>query len=58
MQRILIILFLFCGNWLYSQCVTTRTLCGKWKLYYGIYDKNAPITPEDFWNGILLKVIA
>ena len=47
MKKILILLFLFSGNWLYSQGVINRTLSGNWKLYYGISDKDAPETPAE-----------
>ncbi len=47
MKKILILLFLFSGNWLYSQGVTSRTLSGNWKLYYGISEKDSPETPAE-----------
>ena len=47
MKRILTILLLLSGNWIYSQGIVKSNLCGRWQLSYGIYDKNAPVTPYD-----------
>jgi beta-mannosidase len=42
-----LVIFLFYGNSLPGQSKTSITLCGEWKLYYGINDKNAPSTPDE-----------
>lgn len=51
MYKIILLLFLFGGNCLYGQNNTTKTLNGAWKLYYGPYDKNAPMTPDEIKLG-------
>jgi beta-mannosidase len=47
MYRIIFIWFLILGNLLYGQKNTNILLCGEWKLYYGLYDKNAPSNPDE-----------
>ena len=35
------------GNSLWGQNSANISLCGEWKLYYGIHDKNAPQNPDE-----------
>jgi beta-mannosidase len=46
----LLLTLLFSGVWLYGQKNINITLSGEWKLYYGLYDKNAPGTPDELKN--------
>lgn len=40
-------LFLFISLQIQSQVKKPISLDGSWKLYYGLYDKKAPVTPDD-----------
>jgi beta-mannosidase len=50
MRRNIFLVLLLIGNCLYGQGVTSKTLNGEWKLYYGLFDKNAPATPDELIN--------
>ena len=45
MYKILTVLFLFWGTSLLAQNKPTLSLCGPWKLYYGLHGTNSPVTP-------------
>ncbi|HAQ18574.1 MAG TPA: glycoside hydrolase family 2 [Prolixibacteraceae bacterium] len=45
-MNIFFVLFLT-GNLLYGQNSTSFTLNGEWKLFYGLFDKNAPTIPAE-----------
>lgn len=47
MKEILTILLLFAANLMYSQNPSRLSLNGQWKLYYGLYNKNAPADPAE-----------
>ena len=46
----LLLIFILMGYFLNAQTNESISLNGKWKLYYGLYDKNAPETPERLNN--------
>lgn len=51
MRTLIIVLFLqVLSFYLQAQNNTGMSLNGFWKLYYGLYDKNAPATPDDLKN--------
>jgi beta-mannosidase len=46
-------IFIFCllpGLFLQANNLTVKSLNGPWKLYYGLYDKDAPATPDQLNN--------
>jgi beta-mannosidase len=45
-----LVTLVFLGNWLFGQSNINITLCGEWNLFYGLYDKNAPGTPDELKN--------
>ncbi len=47
MKKLIFILFLFTGTVLFAQVKTNISLNGKWKLAYGLKDKNSPNTPNE-----------
>ncbi len=49
MNKILLIseILVFLAGCFPAQCNTSITLNGEWKLYYGLYDKNAPVNPDE-----------
>jgi len=47
-KRLLLpLVLLFAVNWIMGQNYRDFDLCAKWKLFYGLNDKNAPATPDD-----------
>lgn len=40
----------FLGTWLYAQNNSGISLSGEWKLFYGLYDLNAPGNPDELKN--------
>jgi beta-mannosidase len=43
-------ILVYYGDCLLGQSKTNIPLCGDWKLYYGLYDKNAPRSPDELKN--------
>ena len=60
MKKYIFIILLLQLNFLHGQNSTTKTLNGDWKLSYGLFDKNAPNTPDELatkhWSQIPAKV--
>lgn len=55
---LLVTIFLFSTSNLIAQGVSQISLNGNWQLRYGLYDKNAPTTPEKLKNINWPKVSA
>ena len=59
-KRTIIILIILQGCILNAQNTASISLNGEWKLSYGIYDRNTPVTPDDLkdknWPVISGKV--
>jgi beta-mannosidase len=50
MKRTIIIVFILQGCILNAQNIASVSLNGEWKLCYGIYDRNTPVTPDELKN--------
>jgi hypothetical protein len=51
MNRTIIFVILLQGCVLNAQNLPTVSLNGEWKLCYGIYDRNTPVTPDELKNN-------